>query len=93
MVVVPTDMKDHLIRHRTNIFQALGLSFFGVFRTKEKLWMDQESDKTFTAAIHKSVRQFHSVARPENIRESFARAGFSYSKEPSHMSSNSRENG
>jgi hypothetical protein len=40
--------------------------------------MDQDDDKTFTATIHKLVRQFHSVATPENIRGSFVRAGFSY---------------
>jgi hypothetical protein len=42
---------------------------------KEKFWMDQDDDKTFTATIHKLIRQFHSVATPENIRGSFVRAG------------------
>jgi hypothetical protein len=42
--------------HTTNIFQALDISFFGVFKTKEKFWMDQDDDKTFTATIHKLVR-------------------------------------
>jgi hypothetical protein len=65
--------------HTTNIFQTLDLSFFGMFRTKKEFWMDQDDDKTFTATIHKLVRQFHSVATPENIHESFVRAGFSYS--------------
>jgi hypothetical protein len=65
--------------HTRNIFQALDLSFFGVFKTKEKFWMDQDDDKTFTATIHKLVRQFHSVAMPENICGSFVMAGFSYS--------------
>jgi hypothetical protein len=65
--------------HTTNIFQALDLCFFGVFKTKEKFWMDQDDDKTFTATIHKLVRQFHSIATPENIRGSFVKAGFSYS--------------
>jgi hypothetical protein len=49
-----------------------------VFKTKEKFWMDQDDDKTFTATIHKLVHQFHSVATPENIRGTFARAWFSY---------------
>jgi hypothetical protein len=40
--------------------------------------MDQDDDKTFTAAIDTLVRQFHSVATAENIRGSFLRAGFSY---------------
>jgi hypothetical protein len=65
--------------YATNIFQALDLSFFAVFKTKEKFWMDQDDDKTFIATIHKSVRQFHSVATPKSIRGSFVRAGFSYS--------------
>jgi hypothetical protein len=26
--------------HTANIFQALDLSFFGVFKTKQKFWMD-----------------------------------------------------
>jgi hypothetical protein len=65
--------------HTTNIFQALNLSFFGMFQTREKFWMDQDDDKTFTAMIRKLVRQFHSVATPENIHGSFVRAGFSYS--------------
>jgi hypothetical protein len=42
--------------------------------------MDQDDDKIFRAAIHKSARQLHSVAAPENIRGSFVRAGFSYSR-------------
>jgi hypothetical protein len=78
-VVVPMDMKDPLIRHTTNIFQTLDLFFFGVFQTTEKFWMDQDDDKTFTATIPKLVRQFHSVAMPENIRGNFVRAEFSYS--------------
>jgi hypothetical protein len=41
--------------------------------------MGRDNDKTFTVTIHKSVRQFHSVATPENIRGNFVRAGFSYS--------------
>jgi hypothetical protein len=44
------------VSHTTNISQALDLSFFGVFKTKEKFWMDQDDDKTFTATIHKLVR-------------------------------------
>jgi hypothetical protein len=72
------DMKDRLIQHTTNIFQALELSFFGAFKTKEKFWMDQDDNKTFTATTHKLIRQFHSVATPENIRGSFVRAGLSY---------------
>jgi hypothetical protein len=78
-VVVPMNMKDCLIRHTTNIFQVLDLSFFGGFTTKEKFWMGQDDDQTITATIHKLIPQFHSVATPENIRESFIRAGFSYS--------------
>jgi hypothetical protein len=46
---------------------------------KEKFWMDQDDDKTFTATIGKLVRQFHSVATPENIRGSYIRAEFSSS--------------
>jgi hypothetical protein len=41
--------------------------------------MDQGNDMTFAATIHQLVRQFHSVAMPENIRGSFATAGNSYS--------------
>jgi hypothetical protein len=40
--------------------------------------MDQDNDKTFTTILHTLVRQFHSVATPENIRGSFDRPGFSY---------------
>jgi hypothetical protein len=65
--------------HTTNIFQALDPSFFGVPKTKEKFWMDQDDDKTFTTTRYKLVRQFHSVVTPENIRGSFVRAGSSYS--------------
>jgi hypothetical protein len=65
--------------HTTNIFQAIDLSFFGVFKMKEKFWMDQDDDKTFTATIHKLVDQFHSVATLENICGSFVMAGFLYS--------------
>jgi hypothetical protein len=65
--------------HTSNIFQALDLSFFSLFKTKEKFWSDQDDDKTFTATIDKLIRQFHSVATPENIRGGFVRAEFSYS--------------
>jgi hypothetical protein len=50
-----------------------------VFKTKEKFWTDQDDDKTFTATIHKLVRQFHLVAIPKSICGSFIRVGFSYS--------------
>jgi hypothetical protein len=50
-----------------------------VCKAKEKFWMNQNDDKTFTATIHKLVGQFHSVATPENIRGSFVKAEFSYS--------------
>jgi hypothetical protein len=50
-----------------------------VFKTKEKLWMDQDDNKTFTTTMHKLVRQSHLAATPENVRGSFVRAGFSYS--------------
>jgi hypothetical protein len=49
-----------------------------VFKTKEKFWMDQDGDQTFTAMIHKLVREFYLVSTPENIRGNFVRAGFSY---------------
>jgi hypothetical protein len=67
--------------HSTNVFQALDLSFFGVFKTKKKFQMDQDDNKTFAATIHELVRQFDSVATPKNIRGSFVRAGFSYGTE------------
>jgi hypothetical protein len=51
-------------RHTTNVFQALDLSFFGVFKRKENFWMEQEDNKTFAATIYTLVRQFHSVATP-----------------------------
>jgi hypothetical protein len=41
--------------------------------------MDQDDDMTFTTMIYSLVRQFHSVAKPENIGRSFATAEFSYS--------------
>jgi hypothetical protein len=41
--------------------------------------MNQDDDKTFPVTIHKLVKEFHSVATPENIHGSFIRAGFSYS--------------
>jgi hypothetical protein len=65
--------------HTTNIFQAFDLPFFGVFKTKAKFWMDQDDDMAFPATTHKLVRQFHSVATPENIHGSFVMARFSYS--------------
>jgi hypothetical protein len=68
--------------HTTNIFRALNLSFFGVFKTKEKFWMDQDDDKTLTAMIHAVVRQRHSATTSDNIRESFVRAEFSYDTGP-----------
>jgi hypothetical protein len=63
--------------HTTHIFQALDLSLFGMFKTREKFWTEQDHDKTFAATIHKLVRQFHLVATPESICGSFVRAGFS----------------
>jgi hypothetical protein len=50
-----------------------------VVKMKEKFWMNEDDYNTFTATIHRLVRQFHSVATSENIRGSFVRAGFSYS--------------
>jgi hypothetical protein len=38
--------------HTPNIFQAFDPSFFGVFKTKEKFWQDQNDDKGFSATIH-----------------------------------------
>jgi hypothetical protein len=69
----------HISPQITNIFQALDFSFFGVFKTKEKFWMDQDDDKTFTVTIQKSIRQFREAAMPETIRGNFVRPRFSYS--------------
>jgi hypothetical protein len=59
-----------------NIFQALSISFFGVFKTKEKFWMDQDDNQTFAATTHTLVCQCHSAATPENIHGNFILAGF-----------------
>jgi hypothetical protein len=53
----------------TDICWAFDFSFFSVFKTTEKFWMDQGDDMTLKAAIHTLVRQFHSAATPENIHE------------------------
>jgi hypothetical protein len=62
----------------TNAFQVLDVSFFRVFKRKEKFWMKQDDGETFPTTIRTIVRQFHSVATPENICGSFVLADFSY---------------
>jgi hypothetical protein len=42
--------------HKTNVFQALDLSFFGIFQTKEKFWIGQYHDSNLAATIHALVR-------------------------------------
>jgi hypothetical protein len=68
--------------HTTNIFQALDLSLFGVFKSKEKFWMDQDDDKTFTATTHKLVCQFHLVRRPKTFVGALSGLGFRMTKHP-----------
>jgi hypothetical protein len=36
-LVIPMDMKDHLIPHTTNILQALDFSFLGVFKNEREV--------------------------------------------------------
>jgi hypothetical protein len=66
------------VPHATNVFQVIDVSSFGVFKTKEKFWMEQDNGETFAMTIRTIVRQFHSVATPDNIHGSFVLADFSY---------------
>jgi hypothetical protein len=81
---------SHIRSAQTNIFEAADVSFFGVFKTKEKFWIEQVDDGTFGATKHTLIHQFHSVAMPENNREGLVPAGFCTKQTLHHTSLNSR---